>query len=268
MTLKDIHKLKKYMCRHWTVHLPIRRWNLNVWFGMTDDITTQLSGRFSVCPYVSDLKDIPWITSHGKCIAPGESVRGKSTNNLIYSMCSECAPSACVQSVYAADRPWNKPPSDSTCMWVWRTYVDSSEPVRGHAAAVWLQDRLPSSLQGGQQQLPHVSAGWLEKLICLSDHSKERGRWSGWREGEREKEGGRETERSYFLDPGWIHFASDVTAWETQTLRFLHSLLIFLPIPSLRCLTLLLYWDPPLISRQKFFPTWNGWICYHLVVEI
>lgn len=76
--------------------------------------------------------------------------------------------------------------------------------LRWHAAAVWLQADLSSFLMRWEQlQLPHLSAGWLENLICLSDsrRERERERLLKWRE----REGrGREKQREVLLSGHWM----------------------------------------------------------------
>lgn len=85
-----------------------------------------------------------------------------------------------------------------------------------------------------------LQVDWKTSSVCLTTEE----RLLGWRERIRNKKwkgeerGGwvRRTKRglTYFLDSGWIHFSSVVTAWHTQTLcpfSLLSSHLF--PIPSL-----------------------------------
>lgn len=74
--------------------------------------------------------------------------------------------------------------------------------LRRHAAAVRLQADLSSFLMWWeQQQLPHLFAGWLENLICLSESTWERE--GDYQDGGREGKKDRRNEGEVLLSEHW-----------------------------------------------------------------
>lgn len=144
-------------------------------------------------------------------------------------------------------------------------------PLRWHAAAVRLQADRSGFLERWeqQQQLPHLSAGWLEKpQLCVWQQQKEGEmvRMEGETEGRTEAE--ENQVRSYSVDPGWKHHLLRCEARNTRIISLLSSHLF--PSDSLTPHhTLLPFSDPPLIFQgRKYFPKYSDCVCCHLVDKL